>query len=68
MKKTMLIGVFSVFAMSSCMKDYVCKCSDPTGSGQKHIDLQAKNDDAAATLCAAEEGQAYGYEFTCAIQ
>lgn len=68
MKKVIGLAILGVALMTSCSKAYTCKCTEPSGNGNKHIDLQAKNDSEAASKCAAEEGEAYGYVFTCEIQ
>ena len=68
MNKAIVLGIFGLLAISSCTKSYVCECTEPTGNGNKHIDLSAKNDSDAEALCAAEEGPSYGYVFTCELQ
>ncbi|MFK8037501.1 MAG: hypothetical protein AB8B74_04375 [Crocinitomicaceae bacterium] len=69
MKKIILMGLFGVFALASCKKDYSCKCLAASGGdGERNIDFQAKNESDAEAICAAEEGVYFGITFTCKLE
>ncbi len=68
MKKTIVFIALGLLTLSSCVKDYTCKCTEPTGNGNKHYDFQARSKSDAEDICAAEEGQSFGYDFTCELQ
>ncbi len=68
MNKAILIGLLGLTVLSSCAHDYKCVCTEPTGNGNKNYDFRANNENDAEAMCAAEEGPAYGYVFTCELE
>lgn len=68
MKSRIIFGVVALLTVTSCAKNYVCECTEPSGSGNKHYDLKVRKKSEAEAYCEGQEGYAYGYYFTCELK
>jgi predicted small secreted protein len=59
MKKSMTaLAVFALaaFTLSSCKKDYTCRCTEPTGITNQDFQLENVSKDDAETACNTYNG------------
>ena len=56
MKKLTILGVIVLFGLSSCKKDWTCKCEDDNGNVNWQEISNASKDDAESLCSDVEEG------------